>query len=71
MSGHKPWSVIREKLRADAGRRGRIERREKAIAESLRINRVSKACDASQLKLGSRRKSPSSEGIMKRWKMSR
>ena len=48
MSGHRPWSEIREKLRADPARRARIERREQAIAEGLIRNQLRGVHNASQ-----------------------
>ena len=40
MSGHKPWSEISAKLRADPERRTRIEQREQAIEAELTISQL-------------------------------
>ena len=59
MSGHKPWSEISEKLRADPERRARIEQREQAIEARLNISQMREVRGASQMKSGRRRKSSS------------
>ncbi|HEU0000109.1 MAG TPA: hypothetical protein VFQ36_04380 [Ktedonobacteraceae bacterium] len=43
MSGHRPWSEISEKVRADPERRARIEQREQAIAADLTISQLREA----------------------------
>src|SRR5579864_7668467 len=48
MSGHKPWSEISKKLRADPERRARIEQREQAIEAELTISQLREACGATQ-----------------------
>ena len=48
MSGHKPWSEISEKVRADPERRARIEQREQAIEAELTISQLREARGATQ-----------------------
>ena len=48
MSGHKPWSEISAKLRADPERRARIEQREQAIEAELTISQLREALGATQ-----------------------
>jgi len=63
LSGHKPWSEISEKLRADPERRARIEQSEQAIEAELTISQLREARGASQGDIafpGSRRRSSSS-----------
>jgi len=48
MSGHKPWSDISAKLRADPERRARIEQREQAIEAELTISQLRGARGATQ-----------------------
>lgn len=48
MSGHKPWSEISEKVRADPERRARIEQREQAIEAELTISKLREARGATQ-----------------------
>ncbi len=43
MSGHKPWSEISAKLRADPERRARSEQREQAIEAELTISQLPEA----------------------------
>jgi ribosome-binding protein aMBF1 (putative translation factor) len=40
MSGHKSWNEISAKVRADPGRRARIEQREQAIETGLTISQL-------------------------------
>jgi ribosome-binding protein aMBF1 (putative translation factor) len=49
MSGHRPWSEISEKVRADPERRARIEQREQAIEADLTISQLREARGASQM----------------------
>ena len=48
MSGHKPWSEISAKMRADPERRARIEQREQAIKAELTISQLREARGATQ-----------------------
>ena len=48
MSGHKPWSQISTKLRADPERRAQIEQREQAIEAGLTISQLREALGATQ-----------------------
>ena len=48
MSGHKPWSNISAKVRADPERRVRIEQREQAIEAELTISQLREARGATQ-----------------------
>ena len=48
MSGHRPWSEISEKVRADSERRVRIEQREQAIEAELTISQLRQALGATQ-----------------------
>jgi hypothetical protein len=48
MSGHKPWSEISAKMRADPERRARIEQREQAIEAELTISQLREARGATQ-----------------------
>jgi DNA-binding XRE family transcriptional regulator len=48
MSGHKSWSEISEKLRADPERRARIEQREQAIEAELTISQLRESRGATQ-----------------------
>ena len=48
MSGHKPWSELRTKLRADPQSRARIEQHEQAIEAILTISQLREACGATQ-----------------------
>lgn len=48
MSGHKPWSEISTKVRADPARRSRIEQREQAIEAELTISQLREARGATQ-----------------------
>ena len=48
MSGHKPWSEISAKVRADPERRARIEQREQAIELELTISQLREALGATQ-----------------------
>ena len=48
MSGHKPWSEISAKVRADPERRARIEQREQAIEAELTISQLREALGATQ-----------------------
>ena len=48
MSGHKPWSEISAKLRADPERRARIEQREQAIEAELTISQLRAARGVTQ-----------------------
>lgn len=48
MSGHKPWSEISTKLRADPERRARIEEREQVIEAELTISQLREARGATQ-----------------------
>jgi predicted XRE-type DNA-binding protein len=54
MSGHKPWSEISAKLRADPERRARIEQREQAIEAELTISQLREARGATQGKVAER-----------------
>jgi len=48
MSGHKPWSEISAKVRADPERRARIEQRGQAIELELTISQLREALGATQ-----------------------
>jgi transcriptional regulator with XRE-family HTH domain len=48
MSGHRPWSEISKKLRADPERRARIEQREQAIEAELTISQLREALGVTQ-----------------------
>ena len=48
MSGHRPWSEIRSKIRSDPERRPRIEQLEQAIAAELTISQLREARGATQ-----------------------
>src|SRR5260370_40844393 len=48
MSGHKPWSEISAKVRADPERRARIEHRDQASAAELTISQLRGALGATQ-----------------------
>lgn len=48
MSGHKPWSEISAKVRANPERRARIEQREQAIEAELTISQLRQARGATQ-----------------------
>jgi DNA-binding XRE family transcriptional regulator len=48
MSGHKPWSEISAKVRANPERRARIEQREQAIEAELTISQLREALGATQ-----------------------
>lgn len=48
MSGHKPWSEISAKLRADPERRAHIEQREQALEAELTISQLREALGATQ-----------------------
>lgn len=48
MSGHKPWSEISAKVRANPERRARIEQREQAIEAELTISQLREARRATQ-----------------------
>lgn len=48
MNGHKPWSDISAKLRADQERRVKIEQREQTIEVGLTINQLREARGTSQ-----------------------
>ncbi|MBV9228714.1 MAG: helix-turn-helix transcriptional regulator [Chloroflexi bacterium] len=54
MSGHKPWSEISTKVRADPERRARIEQREQAIEAELTISQLRKARGATQESIAER-----------------
>jgi predicted XRE-type DNA-binding protein len=54
MSGHKPWSEISAKLRADPERRARIEQREQAILAELTIAQLREARGVTQGKIAER-----------------
>jgi ribosome-binding protein aMBF1 (putative translation factor) len=56
MSGHKPWSEISTKLRADPERRARIEQREQAIEAGLTISQLREARGATQESVAERMK---------------
>lgn len=48
MSGHKPWSEISAKIRANLERRARIEQLEQAIAAELTISQLREARGVTQ-----------------------
>src|SRR5712692_6214333 len=48
MSGHKPWSEISAKVRANPERRARIEQREQAIEADLTISQLREARGTTQ-----------------------
>ena len=54
MSGHKPWSEISAKMRADPERRARIEQREQAIEAEMTISQLREARGATQENLAER-----------------
>ena len=56
MSGHKPWSEISAKLRADPERRARIEQREQTIEAELTISQLREARGATQESVAERMK---------------
>jgi hypothetical protein len=56
MSGHKPWSEISAKVRADPERRARIEQREQAIEAGLTISQLREALGATQESVAERMK---------------
>jgi len=56
MSGHKSWSKISAKVRADPERRARIEQREQAIEAGLTISQLREALGATQESVAERMK---------------
>jgi len=54
MSGHKPWSEISAKVRADPERRARIEQREQAILAELTIAQLREVRGTTQANIAER-----------------
>lgn len=54
MSGHKPWSEISAKLRADPKRRARIEQHEQVIEAELTISQLRESLGATQENIAER-----------------